>query len=229
MRKLSIYQVVLSCLLGGIAFSTVSCSTVSVKEDVNNLAGTVEKGDETTVSESAISDSEIGSPSEVPRPTADYQSDISTSDFFLSSPADIELLFGAPLSSETFKDGNELYYISYDPAPFANAFPDAVLKSLSVRFENDQATSVALFLDTPVPGMLAYGGTLPEDAEAGLALKTLFFEALFKDEKPNYTAFESTHPGMSLQVYDYCVAPGVGTSLVDSQLYELRFSKQPEC
>ena len=150
---------------------------------------------------------------------------IPIAEFFGASHEVIATRFGPPISSSQTDESDTRYY---NPASFAPHFPEISFKHLSVRFDNGKAVAAHLQLELPMP-TIPGPGSLAEDEAAALALHTTFFQALFQDSLPPYRLLAHTHPGMSLQVAEYCSVPGVSTALVDGQLYDLNFYSEPAC
>lgn len=230
--KILLARILVLPLMGCVQALPINAETANTPKETISAAETppkvITQASHLEISASEISASEI-SDSEVTaqNPTADPHTlqPVPVADFFGASPEAIATLLGPPVPSP-YSYGSDTRH--YNPESFAPHFPETTFKYLSVRFENNQASSVHLLLELPMPTIQG-PGSLPEDEAAALELNTTFFQALFQDPAPTYTPLAQTHPSMSLQVSEYCSAQGISTSLIDGQLYDLNFSSDPAC
>ncbi len=227
--KILLARILVLPLMGCVQTLPINAETATPKETVS-VAETppkaITQASHLEVSASEMSASEVTAQNPTSAGAKAHQlQPVLVADFFGASPEAIATLLGPPIPSP-HSYGSDTQH--YNPEPFASHFPETTFKYLSVRFENGQATAINLFLELPMPTILG-PGSLPEDEAAALELNTTFFQALFQDPAPTYTPLAQTHPGMSLQVSEYCSTKGISTSLIDGQLYDLNFSSEPSC
>ncbi|MBE9033380.1 hypothetical protein IQ266_26960 [filamentous cyanobacterium LEGE 11480] len=158
------------------------------------------------------------------QPTASPKSDAkptSTSALLKQSPKAVAQALGQPIGGDTQSRA------TYQIGKLNQAFQGYSPERLTVRFDAGKAQAIQLKLKSYMPE-IGYGA-IPGDETAALKLTQKMLQTLLPQQKFNARELNRSHSGESLQWATYCVAPGMATSLVNSQLYNVNLTTEPEC